>query len=128
MSKLALRIFVSFFLALIVTVLGAIAVTSWVIAEKKQAAESELLSAAQDAATALAEGGVPSLRKWAQTRMSDRMPDLEILVVDDLGKEILGRQHSTVTTATASSDDDFFGSDLPAVLLNLPICRARTHQ
>lgn len=120
MSKLALRIFVSFFLALIVTVLGAIAVTSWVIAEKKQAAESELLSAAQDAATALAEGGVPSLRKWAQTRMSDRRPDLEILVVDDLGKEILGRQHSTVTTATASSDDDFFGSDLPAVLLNLP--------
>lgn len=120
MSKLALRIFASFFVALIVTVLGAIAVTAWMIAERKEAAEAELLVAAQEAASALAEGGAPSLRAWAENRSLESTVTLDVLVIDETGSELLGRSTPTATRTLPSSNEDFFAYDLPAVLLNLP--------
>lgn len=120
MSKLVLRIFVSFFAALIITVLGAIAVTSWMISERKEASDAELLSAAQAAAAALANGGVPALTKWTKSRTLAPSTTLEILVIDETGNDLLGRTTPSMTTTLPSEEDDFFGYDLPAVLLNLP--------
>jgi len=120
MSKLALRIFVSFFSALIITVLGAIAVTSWMISERKESTDTELLVAAQAAAAALADGGVPSLTKWAKSRALDSSMTLDILVIDETGHDLLGRTAPSITTPLPPEGDDFFGYDLPAVLLNLP--------
>jgi two-component system sensor histidine kinase CpxA len=120
MSKLALRIFVSFFAALVLTVLGAIAVTSWLITERKASAEAELLAAAQEAANALADGGVSSLKTWASSRSTDSTNGLDILVMDENGVDLLGRVPPGTPRASASISDDFFAYDLPAVLLNLP--------
>ena len=91
MSKLALRIFASFFTALVVTALGIVAVTSWAISERKKSAEAELLAAAEQAANALADGGTSSLTDWAKTRALDPSMSLEILVIDETGHELLGR-------------------------------------
>jgi two-component system OmpR family sensor kinase len=120
MSKLALRIFVSLFAALVITVLGAIAVTSWMISERKESADAELLVAAQAAAAALADGGVPALTKWAASRTLDSSTTLEILVIDETGNDLLGRRAPSMATTPSPEGDDFFGYDLPAVLLNLP--------
>jgi two-component system sensor histidine kinase CpxA len=120
MSKVALRIFASFFVSLIVTVLGAIAVTAWMIAERKEVAETELLTAAQEAANALADGGSPSLIAWAKNRSLESTVTLDVLVIDETGNELLGRSPPTVIRALPSSSEDFFAYDLPAVLLNLP--------
>ena len=120
MSKLALRIFLSFFAALVLTVLGAIAVTSWLIAERKASAEAELVAAAQEAANALADGGVSSLKTWASSRSTDSTNGLDILVMDENGVDLLGREPPGAPRASTSISDDFFAYDLPAVLLNLP--------
>jgi two-component system sensor histidine kinase CpxA len=120
MSKLALRIFVSFFAALVLTVLGAVAVTSWLIAERKASAEAELLAAAQEAANALADGGVSSLKTWASNRSVDSGNSLDILVMDENGVDLLGRVPPGISRTWISPSDDFFAYDLPAVLLNLP--------
>jgi two-component system sensor histidine kinase CpxA len=120
MSKLALRIFVSFFAALVLTVLGAIAVTSWLIAERKVSAEAELFAAAQEAANALADGGVSSLKTWASNRSIDSGNSLDILVMDENGVDLLGRVPPGTPRTSTSMSDDFFAYDLPAVLLNLP--------
>lgn len=120
MSKLALRIFISFFAALVLTVLGAIAVTSWLIAEKNASAEAELLAAAQEAANALADGGVSSLRTWASNRSLTSTNSLDILVIDENGVDLLGRTSPVTPRTSPLIGEDFFSYDLPAVLLNLP--------
>lgn len=120
MSRLAFRIFLAFLVTLLITTLGAIAVTSWLINERRSASESELIDAAQRAATALASGGVPGLVGWARERSQDRESPLEILVVDDTGHELLNRPLPPPLPVAAEVDDDLWGADLPAVLLTLP--------
>lgn len=120
MSKLALRIFTSFFLALVVTALGIVAVTSWAIAERKKSAETELLTAAEQAANALADGGLSSLTDWAKTRALDPTTTLEILVVDETGRELLGRLDPSGALFAPPESDEEFLYDFPSVLLNLP--------
>lgn len=120
MSRLAFRIFLAFLCTLLITALGAIAVTSWLISERRSASESELIDAAQRAATALASGGVPGLTSWARERSQDRESSLEILVVDDAGHDLLNRPLPPALPVAAEVDDDLWGSDFPAVLLTLP--------
>ncbi|MBM4217452.1 MAG: hypothetical protein FJ178_06350 [Gammaproteobacteria bacterium] len=120
MSKLALRIFVSFFVALMVAGVGTIAVTSWMIAERKDAAEAERLVAAQEAADALADGGVSSLRAGAERRSVESSVSLDVLIIDENGKDPLGRIHPNSSPEFPASTDDVFAYDFPAVFLNLP--------
>lgn len=120
MSKLALRIFASFFTALVVTALGIVAVTSWAISERKKSAEAELLAAAEQAANALADGGTSSLTDWAKTRAIDPTVTLEILVIDETGRELLGRLDPSGTLFSTSESDEELLYDFPSVLLNLP--------
>jgi hypothetical protein len=90
------------------------------IAEREEVAETELLTAAQEAANALADGGSPSLIAWAKNRSLESTVTLDVLVIDETGNELLGRSPPTVIRALPSSSEDFFAYDLPAVLLNLP--------
>ncbi|MGA1383975.1 MAG: hypothetical protein ACO32S_03600, partial [Steroidobacteraceae bacterium] len=120
MSKLALRIFASFFTALVVTALGIVAVTSWAISERKKSAEAELLAAAEQAANALADGGTSSLTDWAKARALDPTMTLEILVIDETGRELLGRLDPSGTLFSTPESDEELVYDFPSVLLNLP--------
>jgi len=120
MSKLALRIFASFFTALVITALGIVAVTSWAISERKKSAEAELRVAAEQAANALADGGTSSLTDWAKTRALDPTMTLEILVIDDTGRELLGRLDPSGTLFSTPESDEELLYDFPSVLLNLP--------
>ncbi len=120
MSKLALRIFVSFFVALMVTGVGTITVTSWLIAERKEAAAADLLVAAQEAANALADGGVSSLRAWAERRSVESSVSLDVLIIDENGKDLLGRTRPNSSPEFPAATDDVFAYDFPAVFLNLP--------
>jgi len=120
MSKLALRIFVSFFVALMVTGVGTITVTSWLIAERKEATAADLLVAAQEAANALADGGVSSLRAWAERRSVESSVSLDVLIIDENGKDLLGRTRPNSSPEFPAATDDVFAYDFPAVFLNLP--------
>jgi len=120
MRQLAARIFLAFFAALLLSGLGAIGLTSWVLSERQQAADKELLEAAQTAADALAIGGRESLIDWASNRRADRTHQLEILLIDELGSELLGRKIPGIPRTTASEADEDSDYDLPAVLLDLP--------
>lgn len=120
MKQLAARIFIAFFAALLLSSLGAIALTAWVITERQSTAESELLEAAETAATALAAGGRESLRSWAESRAKEKRASMDILVVDESGTDILGRRLPEETTAPQNAATEEWDYDIPAVLLNLP--------
>lgn len=111
----------AFFAALLLTALGAIGLTSWVLADRQKVADTELLEAAQAAAAALALADRDGLLAWAKKRGAESRHQLEILVVDETGVDILGRPvpGSDVETPNASTEEDW-EYDFPAVLLSLP--------
>jgi len=111
----------AFFAALLLTAFGAIGLTSWVLADRQKVADTELLEAAQAAAAALALADRDGLLAWAKKRGAESRHQLEILVVDETGVDILGRPvpGSDVETPNASTEEDW-EYDFPAVLLSLP--------
>lgn len=120
MNRLAVRIFAAFFLALIVSALGAIGLTAWVLSERQQAAETELRAAAQSAADALADGGAVALVEWTRARAEKAQGNLDVLIVDESGRELLGRPLPPELPPVAAEVDDYWDYGLPAVLLDLP--------
>lgn len=120
MNSLALRIFLAFFATLVLTALGAIAVTSWLINERRASAETELLDSAEEAATALADGGIPALEAWAKRRSRDPRLSVDVLVIDETGVDLLGRPLPPPASPTIAAAEDPWVYDLPAVLLDLP--------
>lgn len=119
MKHLATRIFLAFFATLVVTGLGAVALTSWVLDERENTLQTEILTAAEAAAAALAEGGKDALVDWARARAADPERALDVLVLDEWGGELLGRQAPSTPLPRGDSIDDW-PLDLPAVLLDLP--------
>lgn len=91
MSRLALRIFITIFLTLVTTGLGAIAITSWYIEQRASRSALELTTGAEAAAEALATGGRTGLTKWAQDQAEDQDSLLIFLVIDEWGEELLDR-------------------------------------
>ncbi len=120
MRRLATRIFLAFFLALLLSGLGAVGLTSWVLSARQDAADKELLEAAKMAVDALAKGGRDALISWARDRYADRSHELDILLIDDLGTELLGRNIPGSDVATANEADEYSDYDPSAVLLDLP--------
>lgn len=121
MRQLAARIFGAFFAALLLTAFGAIGLTSWVLADRQKMADAELLEAAQAAAAALASADRDGLLAWAKNRSAENRHQLEILVVDETGVDVLGRlvPGSEAVTPSASTEEDW-EYDFPAVMLSLP--------
>ena len=72
MSRLAWRIFVTIFLTLLATGLGAIAITSWYIEQRATRSAMELTVGAETAAEALAAGGRLGLTYWARQQAADQ--------------------------------------------------------
>ncbi len=91
MSRLAWRIFVTIFLTLLATGLGAIAITSWYLEQRATRSAIELTAGAETAAEALATGGRAGLTDWARRQAADRDSLLIFLVVDEWGDELLER-------------------------------------
>lgn len=120
MKRLVARIFLAFFAALLMSALGVIALTAWVLNERQQTAEAELLEAAQAAASALADGGRESLVAWTRSRAGEQRTSLDILVIDETGRELLGRPLPPAPPPAAAEADDYWDYGLPAVMLNLP--------
>ncbi len=104
MSRLAWRIFVTIFLTLLATGLGAIAITSWYIEQRASRSAIELTAGAETAAKALAAGGRLGLTDWAQRQAADEKSLLIFLVIDEWGEELLERpiprRNSTVESST----------------------------
>jgi len=90
MTRLSLRIFVSFFAAMLVIGAGAILITWWVFAERQDDNVTTLRDAAGRAAAALAAGGRPALADWLRADAGQRR-GRPLLVIDDRGEELLGR-------------------------------------
>lgn len=120
MSRLAFRIFLAFLVTLIVTALAAIAVTSWVITARRNTMEAELLYAAEDAADALASGGLPALTDWTRKRTHSRQGVIDILVIDETGRDLLDRPLPLSSSTATSAEEEPWSADIPAVFLNLP--------
>ncbi len=90
MSRLSLRIFVSFFAAMLVIGAGAILITFWVFTERQEDNSALLREVAGQAAAALARDGRAGLRDWLATE-AEGHADRPVLVIDDAGLELLGR-------------------------------------
>jgi len=91
MSRLAFRIFITIFLTLLTTGLGAIAITSWYIEQRTSRSTLELTAGAEAAAESLAAGGRAGLAKWARDQADDQDSLLIFLVIDEWGQELLDR-------------------------------------
>jgi two-component system sensor histidine kinase CpxA len=89
-TRLSLRIFASFFAAMLVIGAGAILITWWVLAERQDDNAAQLRDAAGRAAAALARGGRPALVAWLAEDAATRR-ERPLLVIDDAGRELLGR-------------------------------------
>lgn len=124
MNRLSVRIFVAFFLTLLLVLAGSIAIATWTLKERDARAASELQSAAEQAAQALALRGRAGLAQWATVQQTDTNTAALILVIDDLGREILDRPlPPSLRAAPADEVEDEFFAEQPAVALDLPSTR-----
>ena len=120
MKHLVTRIFLTFFAALLLAGLGTVALTTWLIGERQQAADAELLEAARSAANALAAGGRPALISWAEARVSDPEKKSEVFILDESGEELLGRSVAVKSPTPSATIDEDIIDDFSAVFLELP--------
>lgn len=122
-SRLAWRIFVTIFLTLLATGLGAIVITSWYLEQRAARSATELTAGAETAAKALAAGGRLGLTDWARQQAVDRDSLLIFLVVDEWGDELLERPIPRRSSAVASNAVASNAEPLPGgsvVTLDLP--------
>ena len=112
MSRLAWRIFVTIFLTLLATGLGAIAITSWYLEQRASRSATELTAGAETAAEALAAGGRLGLTDWAQRQAADDKSLLIFLVIDEWGEELLKRPIPRRNSTVESNTPDAVSSNL----------------
>lgn len=112
MSRLAWRIFVTIFLTLLATGLGAIAITSWYLEQRASRSATELTAGAETAAEALAAGGRLGLTDWAQRQAADDKSLLIFLVIDEWGEELLERPIPRRNSTVESNTPDAVSSNL----------------
>lgn len=91
MKSLFLRVFVSFWLAMTVIVVGAVLFTLHALAERAEDAPLQPPRVMREAAAALQAGGRDRLAAWLADH--ERHGDtFRVFVVDDDGRELLGRE------------------------------------
>ena len=128
MNRLSVRIFVAFFVTLLLVLAGSIAIATWTLKERDARAANELQSAAEQAAQALALRGRTGLAQWAAAQQTDTKTAAVILIIDDLGGEILDRPlPPSLRAAPAEEIEDEFFVELPTVALDLPGARPMLH-
>lgn len=121
MNRLSLRIFLSFFLALLAITVGTILITWWVLADREQDSGPGLRRVAAGAARALAADGRPGLERWAAALEAAEPDWPPVLVIDDTGREILGRPlPRRLRRALAAAERDLRLPGAAPVTLRLP--------
>ncbi|MCZ8133342.1 MAG: ATP-binding protein [Steroidobacteraceae bacterium] len=90
MNSLYARIFLSFWAVMITIVTGAVLVTWLVFIDRADDAPRMSAALIREAAQSLRDGGEPALRRWLQG-VRERSPELRIFIVDEGGRELLGR-------------------------------------
>ncbi len=90
MNSLFTRIFLLFWVVMVLVVAGAVGVTSLVLAERSDEIPRASAELTQEANTALAQGGERGLTAWLESTRA-RHPGLRVLVMDSTGRELLGR-------------------------------------
>ena len=121
MNRLSLRIFLSFFLALLTITVGTILITWWVLADREPDSGPGLRRVAAGAARALAADGRPGLERWAAALEAAEPDWPPVLVIDDTGREILGRPlPRRLRRALAAAERDLRLPGAAPVTLRLP--------
>jgi len=94
MHSLFFRIFMLFWLAMALIVIGSVAVTYGVAAREYESQEwQHRPSMAISASESFAGGGMPSLRRWLSENQN-AVPDRDFFIVGPDGRDILGRRLS----------------------------------
>src|SRR5688572_20474581 len=89
MRSLSLKIFLSFWLALLLIVVATAGITILIVSERMERTPRSPREFINEAAIALAQGGRDGLTRWLQARGSG-IPDVFVLAPD--GSELLGRR------------------------------------
>src|SRR6516165_3072586 len=91
MNTLFFRIFVSFWIAMVLILLGAVAVTATVAWYRiKTLGDIDPREMLSGATTALHDGELPGLKAWLGSIASEH-PSLDIYIVDASGNDLIGR-------------------------------------
>jgi two-component system OmpR family sensor kinase len=90
MRSLYTRVFLSFWIVMIVVVGGAIVVTGLVLSHRAEELPRVSARLVAEAAQALREGGEARLVDWLRDARPD-VPGVRVLVFDSTGRELLGR-------------------------------------
>jgi two-component system, OmpR family, sensor kinase len=88
--SLLVRIFASFWVAMVLIVAGAIGVTLYVLAERAEGPQRDPAALAEQAAAALQSGGEAGLKRWL-TGLERRDLDARLIVIGPKGEDLLGR-------------------------------------
>jgi two-component system, OmpR family, sensor kinase len=90
MRNLFLRIFVTFWTAMVLVLTFTVATTLWLADERAQREQSRQDQLASEASSVLASQGVPGLRQWLAYETLQVVPD-RLYVLDRHGDDLLGR-------------------------------------
>jgi two-component system sensor histidine kinase CpxA len=90
MRNLYLRIFLSFWIAMMLALTFSVVATLWLSDQRAQHEQSRQDQLAREASSILAERGVPGLRDWLTEESVRAAPD-RLFVLDRRGNDLLGR-------------------------------------
>src|ERR1700733_15810913 len=91
MRNLYLRIFVAFWIAMVLALSCSVLATLWLADERLQHEQSRQDQLAHEASSILAAGGVAGLRDWLSQQTARVAPD-RLFVLDRHGNDLLGRR------------------------------------
>jgi two-component system sensor histidine kinase CpxA len=120
MNRLSLRIFASFFAALLLIGAGAIFITWWVLSERQDEGGIALRDVTGEAARALAAGGREGLVAWAEESNREERRGRRVLLIDESGQDILGRRLPPRLRGPAALERDVALPGAPGVTLRVP--------
>ncbi len=91
MNRLSVRIFAALFAALLLIAAGAVMITGWVIAERRDSRPGAMMELVDSARAAAAQGDRAALQEWLRGRDS-RWFGRRVYLVDMRGRELLDRE------------------------------------
>jgi two-component system, OmpR family, sensor kinase len=91
MRNLYLRIFLSFWTAMVLVLTCTVGATLWLTGERVGRLQTRQDTLAREASTVLAAQGVPGLRDWLQREIRLVQPHERLYVIDQHGVDLLGR-------------------------------------
>jgi len=91
MRNLYVRIFLSFWTAMVLVLTLTVAVTLWLTGQRMQRLQGRQDELARQASSVLASKGVPGLRDWLQREIPLQPEKDRLYVIDQHGVDILGR-------------------------------------